>query len=412
MIGRRFDYERDHAALYQIYHEVGWLTRGQEQNTDTMLSAGRAWVADLDGQPECVMLTVPGWVRHLEADLPLCGVSGVATGRRGRQQGLAGRLVAEGIAADAADGAEIAALTMFDQGFYNKLGFGTGAYEHSVSVDPDQLQIGVRPRVPCRLSLDDWQEIHAARVAGRRPHGSVTIGAPAHTQASLRWMPNPFGLGYRDNADGSLSHLIWCGADQLGNGPYHVAFMVYHTQAQLVELLALLKTLGDQVSLVTLREPPGVQLQDLMARPFRRRRISEKTPHETIIRANAHWQMRLLNLPVAMARTRLPGSETVTFRLELHDPIARYLAEDAPWHGIGGSYVVTLGPESGARPAEAADGGLPTLTASVNAFTRLWLGVLPTAGLALTEEIAGEPGLLAALDRTLRLPAPHLDWDF
>jgi len=54
---------------------------------------------------------------------------------------------------------------------------------------------------------------------------------------------------------------------------------------------------------------------------------------------------------------------------------------------------------------------LPTLEATVNAFTRLWLGVQPASGLAITDDIAGPPELLAALDRRLRLPAPHMDWN-
>ncbi len=42
--------------------------------------------------------------------------------------------------AEAIDGgAELAGLGMFEQGFYNKLGFGTLAYENWVSFDPANL---------------------------------------------------------------------------------------------------------------------------------------------------------------------------------------------------------------------------------------------------------------------------------
>jgi hypothetical protein len=71
---------------------------------------------------------------------------------------------------------------------------------------------------------------------------------------------------------------------------------------------------------------------------------------------------------------------------------------------------VRLGPTSGARSGR--EDALPTLTASVGAFSRLWLGVRPATGLAVTDGISGPPGLLAALDSLLRLPTPQPDWDF
>ncbi|UCH77896.1 MAG: hypothetical protein JSU81_09245, partial [Candidatus Coatesbacteria bacterium] len=71
---------------------------------------------------------------------------------------------------------------------------------------------------------------------------------------------------------------------------------------------------------------------------------------------------------------------------------------------------VTLGPSSGAEPGH--DASRPTLTASVNAFTRMWLGIRPASGLAITDGLAGPPGLLAELDEVLRLPDPTPDWDF
>jgi len=71
--------------------------------------------------------------------------------------------------------------------------------------------------------------------------------------------------------------------------------------------------------------------------------------------------------------------------------------------------VITLGPSS--RVESGTDADLPTLTASVGAFTRMWLGVRPATGLAMTDDLAGPPELLRALDLTLRLPDPKLDWD-
>jgi hypothetical protein len=55
---------------------------------------------------------------------------------------------------------------------------------------------------------------------------------------------------------------------------------------------------------------------------------------------------------------------------------------------------------------------LPTLTASVGAFTRLWLGVRSATGLAVTDDLDGLPELLSALDEILRLPVPNIGWEF
>ena len=73
-------------------------------------------------------------------------------------------------------------------------------------------------------------------------------------------------------------------------------------------------------------------------------------------------------------------------------------------------YVVTLGPVSSAEPGR--EPSLPTFTASVGAFTRLWLGVRPATGLAVTDELSGPQDLLSRLDGMLRLPDPKPDWDF
>ena len=77
---------------------------------------------------------------------------------------------------------------------------------------------------------------------------------------------------------------------------------------------------------------------------------------------------------------------------------------------MAGEYIVTLSPESSARPG--TDPGLPTLAASVGAFTRMWLGVRPASGLAYTDDLSGPPELLSRLDRVVSLPQPKTEWDF
>jgi hypothetical protein len=71
---------------------------------------------------------------------------------------------------------------------------------------------------------------------------------------------------------------------------------------------------------------------------------------------------------------------------------------------------VTLGPECGAE--RGADPALPTLRASINAFSRAWLGVRSATGLSWTDDLKAPPDLLKELDRVLALPAPASDWDY
>jgi hypothetical protein len=225
----------------------------------------------------------------------------------------------------------------------------------------------------------------------------------------MMWSKSGFGLGYKDAGGKGFSHHVWLSAESAGSGPYDVQWLVYQDVPQFLELMALIKSLGDQVRLVKTLEPPGIQMQDLLRRPFQMRNATRTSKLENTMRSLAFWQMRILDLPACLARTKLRGDE-LRFNLTLSDPIADLLPADAPWRGVAGEYVVTLGPSSGAEPGR--DKSLPTLAASVNAFTRMWLGVRPATGLAFTADLAGPASLMEALDASLRLPDPKPDWDF
>ncbi|GIT39439.1 MAG: hypothetical protein Ct9H300mP8_06350 [Gammaproteobacteria bacterium] len=67
-------------------------------------------------------------------------------------------------------------------------------------------------------------------------------------------LENPFGLGYFDGSDGELTHFIWGEAEE-ENGPYGIEWIAYRTTDQLFELLALIRSLGDQVIQCTCKNP-------------------------------------------------------------------------------------------------------------------------------------------------------------
>ena len=407
---RAYDAAKDKEAVHRIWREAGWIDKDrQEQAIDLFLGCSRGLVADANGEAESVVATVPGTLRYLNEDLPLSAVTGLATGRIARKRGLAKILLAEALSEDAADGVLLSALWAFEQGFYDHLGYGSGGYEHSVAFDPCDLKIRRDLRMPRRITSSDWELVHASRLVRMRGHGSCSLCPSDTTRADMLWPSNGFGLGYCEGVTGELTHHLWFEAREMDHGPFCVVWATYRTTDQLLDLLALIKSFGDQVHLVEMREPQGIQFQDFLKRPFRWRRISEKSKFENSMHASAWWQVRMCDLFGCLERTFLKGQE-VRFNLQLSDPIDRFLGDGSPWRGLAGDYVVSLGPSSGSEPG--MDPGLPTLAASVGAFTRMWLGVRPATGLAVTDQLSGSAELLEELDWVLRLPDPSPDWVF
>jgi hypothetical protein len=410
MIHRKYDPEKDFDACKRIWREVGWIEEeNHEKAMEIFLQGCRVLVAGDDGNVDALVTSSDGSIKYLDRDVSLCAVCGVTTGYTGRRRGIAGRLTAELVALGASDGALVAGLGIFDQGYYDKLGFGTGPYETIVGFDPSDLNLDLHPPTPIRLTIDDWELIHRSRQRRMLSHGSTTLFSPEITRGEMLWSTNGFGLGYMDPDGDLLTHHFWCGRAKGEHGPYWINWMSYRDCFQLLELLSLIRNLGDQVHLVKMIEPPSIQLQDILKTPFRSMRKTEHSKYETSMRSMAFWQMRICDLDGCLRRTELQG-DPVSFNLRLSDPIDRYLDDDAPWHGIAGSYVVTLGPESFSRKGH--DPSLPVMDASVGAFTRMWLGVRSAESLRVTDELCGPEDLLKKIDRLLRIPVPRVDWEY
>ncbi|NSW57681.1 MAG: hypothetical protein HPY44_16845 [Armatimonadetes bacterium] len=408
VVYRDCDATRDAADIQRIWEEIGWIEPGREGVGEAVASAYRGLVAELDGHVESFAFRSPGVVHHLREPIPFCGIMAVGTSYVARRQGFAARLTSAAVARGVEDGAMVAGLGMFEQGFYNRLGFGTGAREIYESLNPGDLRISTVPRPPVRLGADDFEALHRARLRRIKQHGAVSFDDPQITRLGLLEHRNGYGLGYRDHS-GEITHAMWLHAERREHGPLEVRWMAYQEYRQMMELLALLKALGDQVYTVRLYEPRAIQLQDLVSQPFSTSRVREGGKHETDCGAVAWWQMRICDLAGCLERTHLING-TTRFNLVLDDPIQQHLDEREKWSGISGEYTVTLGPESGA--VRGIDAKLPTLRATVNAFTRLWLGVRPATGLAVTDSLEGPPELLEELDRVLCLPQPTTDWGF
>lgn len=409
---RLFDPVGDREALFRIWAETSELDRSNPEKCaalEAFYGAGRVHVAELHGEVECTVFDAMGTLRYGDVDLPFSGVMSVDVGLPARRQGLASRVTAYSVARDRDDGALVTGLGMFDQGFYNNLGFGTGPYQNLLTFNPADLRVPMKARPPHRLDSRAVLAMHGNRVNRHRGHGAVTFPHPAISGFNVAARPNGMGLGYFDGPDGALSHHLFFWSDAAEHGPYTVDWMAWQTGKQLQELLALLRSLSDQIRCVRMLEPPGMQLQDLLYRPFAAAQITRGGRMESSIRAMAYWQMRINDVVGCLVKTSLPWCSGLRFNAEISDPIEPYL-EGEEWRGESGTYVVELGVHCFAE--KGRDETLPTLQASIGAFTRMWLGALPATGLAVGDALMGPTDLLDALDEAFRLPRPTPGWNY
>ena len=406
---RTYDQDKDIEAARRIWREVQWLDDSTEEKLlDAFLRDGRALVADLHGSAECLVTANPGKIKYLNEELSLSVVTSVTTSRIARKQGLAKKLTARIIAEEAEAGAIVSTLGIFEQGFYDQLGYGSGSYEHWMSFDPADITIKRIIRPPVRLGSDDWKQIHSALQSRKTQHGGVTLLPVGLVEAELKWMKKGFGLGYTHGSKGELTHFFW-GTSKGEQGPLVISDLVFQTTEQFIELMALIKSLGDQIRLVKMREPAGIQLQDLIRNPFRSRIVTEKSKFEYVNRASAYWQTRICNLAACIEATHL-NSRSIIFNLDLSDPLEELLDPEMTWQGCAGKFTIELGQTS--KATDGFDKALPTLVADIGTFTRLWLGVRPASGLLATGNLSGPEKLILDLDEVLCLPNPHPDWDY
>ncbi|MDA1075950.1 MAG: sterol carrier protein domain-containing protein [Proteobacteria bacterium] len=398
---------RDLKALQRVWHEVGWIhDESGAGYMGEMLKAGTTLTGVVGEEAECMVNSMPGLMRHQNRDLRASVVTAVTVNRVGRKSGFALNLTARALAASFAEGACVSTLGMFDQGFYNLLGFGTGSYEHFLTFDPKTLKTTAPYRRPSRLGRDDWKAVHGAMLNRSRAHGGVLMDPELMIKAELGWSENGSGLGYFEGD--KLTHFIWFSAQDVERGPYRIEMQAYRNVADLAELLTLIKSLGDQVYSMTMCEPPEIQLQALLEVPFRNRFRTIGSKHEYAHKALAWWQVRLLD--VCKAVKGYHSFVPVMFNLHLSDPIENYLPQNASWHGVGGDYIVSLDENSSAR--RGLDANLPHLHADIGAFSRLFFGVVPATSLADTEALQADPALLSQLDVAFGLPRSAVGLNF
>lgn len=393
----------DLPAVQRIWREVGWVDEDEAPALADFLADATTRVAVIDGEAEASGSTHRGTMRHGDRDVATSFVTSITTSRIGRGQGLA-RDVLDALLLDAAaDGATLSMLGMFEQGYYDRSGFGTGAEMLMHRLDPASLPDDLPRRRPVRLSLDDAAEVDAALQARARGHGGVAIPSAAMRRAEMTFDDDGFGLGHRD-ARGALTHHVWCSVGG-EHGPYRVRSWSWRTTEQLFELLGALRSLADQVRWLVLPEPWCLQLRTLTSLPGRQEVLTRGTRHHYAVDADAWWQARILDLPAAMAvlRSQVP--------LRLHVRVTDPLEETRGFDRVAGDWLLELDRDgsTATRPSGTAD---PDLVCSVNTLTRLWLGVRRPSTVLRTDGVALDDDLAAALDAAVRLPRPDVGHDF
>ena len=154
---RDLDIEKDFDSFFQVWKEVGWI-EGKDNDREAIKyfqEGSHSYVADIDGKVEAYVNSTPGKYQYLDEELELQAITAVMVSRIARKKGIASKITAKAIADQAVKGTHVSCLGMFEQGFYNKLGFGTGSYENVFQIDPGHLQIDKKPATPKRISIEN-----------------------------------------------------------------------------------------------------------------------------------------------------------------------------------------------------------------------------------------------------------------
>ena len=402
---RKYDHKKDKKAVFRIWNEVGWASKEDSYSFKTFIPKSRAIVSEVNGEAECLVLSDIGDYFYEGAKLKFSAITGVTTSFVARKQKLALKLTAKKIALDAIDGAEVTGLGIFDQGFYNLLGYGNGSYEHFMTFVPSSLKIQRDIPAPERIGLKQAKEIYKLKVKRYKVHGSVNLSEHC-SSGDIHESKGFQGYGFRDK-NGDISHMILLFGKGNEHGPFRLDFL-YQNYDQFLDLLALIKSFGDQIYLCKITEPAGIQFQDFLDKPFKYRGISEKGKYENKLTASSWWQMRILNLENCISKIK--AITNIKFNLKLNDPISKYLDDKSKWKGVSGDYIISLGKKSSA--IKGFDKNLMTMEAGVGAFSRLWSGGLKATELSFSDELKAPKKLLSQLDKAICLPKPHFDWEF
>lgn len=409
MIFREYHKDRDRDAIVRIWLECGWIEDEKKDKLalDYFTSGSNCQVIETDGSAECLIILSSGKMKFGPKDLTLAAISSVTVSRILRKQGATPKLMASMIRDEIKKGTTIAGLGMFEQGFYNRLGFATMAYENWYSFDPAKLKIYKKGQPPVRITNEDYSDAFQCYSHASKHQGFVSLDPPGLFRAEMMWTKHGFGLGYKKN--GKLSHYLWMGTEDSEKGPYTVHWMAYSSWNQFLELMGIIKSLEEQVRTIRMKEPVYIQLQDFIEKPFQLQTITKDSQFESSIKAAAYQQLRICNLESAIGAVTYKG-KPFSFNITLSDPINNYLDNEDTILNCQGDFTISIGEKSNIVRGHNND--LPLVKGTINGFSRLWIGVLPARTIGLVEDIQIDPSLIQKLERAFYNRDVRSGWDY
>ncbi len=410
MRGILYDKEKHLEKCISIWMDAGWLMNGQEKLANLWFDSADALVGKHVNDVVALGLAHSGTFHHAahSQNISFCAISAITVAFQGRKLGFAGTLTAELLARGAERGEAFAGLGMFEQGFYDRLGFANFPYTRIAEFRPSELMLsGSFSSDPVRLGKENWQDIHQNRINRLRYHGSVNL-PPVITRADMEINKKTFAIGFR-NKNGEMTHHYVVRSVKGEHGPMRVIWMAFQTPDQFKDILLSIKSFGDQIDIVSLQEPPGIQFQSLLRKPISSSRQSTGSVERKVGTRTGCWsQGRILDVEKCVNGMKCTGEEC-SFNLILTDPVEKYLDSSFEWRGCGGEYTIRFSNRSNAELGITE--GLPVMQCSVNTFSKLWTGTAKASMLPYTDKITAPSSLLEKLDKTLNLPEPSFDWD-
>ena len=159
-----YDEDLHRAGAQLVWHDCGWSDKVDEcELLDTFFKLGPSWVGIRDETVQSIVHTAAATIRYQETDIPLQAVTGVTTALQARRGGLAAKTLGHAMAAGVANGAIVSALGIFDQGYYDRLGYGSLDIMRFIRFDPKDIRGAAIHRSPHRFSESDIEDIHNAR---------------------------------------------------------------------------------------------------------------------------------------------------------------------------------------------------------------------------------------------------------
>ena len=381
-----------------------WWT---EQLRDTLYGGGPEviWVGEEEGRivAACQLHRLRQWVAG--AALPVMGMATVTIAPTHRRRGIAGALVASGLAAARERGEVASALYPFRTSFYRKLGYGAAGEVIQYRAAPEAFASGAgHSRVEmaetgaARAEVRDLYRRWAATQTGQMVRGE-------RIWEHLLATPDRAVALHRD-ADGAATGyaLLAYRVDlPIAERFLEVEEIAWLDAAARRALLAWLGSLGDQWRQIVIRALPAHRLEESIQEP----RLPPGGepgwglwfPAATVLRGP---MFRLLDLASAWRLRAVRPDAALTLALDV---------QDTQLPGNAGLWRLRL--ESGRVVVERTDDDEAELTLrlDIETLSRLYIGDL-TPSDAVRRDLAAilrGPERLGELDRALALPRP---WTF